>query len=312
MKTAVTRRAIELKSFAPEAMKEVIDGGNFEHYVLGSTACHFAGRQWTVGSFSVNSGRYSFPCRVLGAFPRNLVTIGFTRRMSAPGWFNGFEVHGGQMQIIAEGGEANMYCAPDAHWVAMEMERDELQAVAWKHLGRELDLPRRGTMGFDVPSTLLAELDRLIMVSLRPDSDALSLRPAIVRAVVELLASHDTEILRATLRRHAERNRRLADAERYLRRHMANEFDADAFASAMGRSERSLQLLFKEAYGITPQQWARCLGLHMARRALQRIDPRLYTIQAVAEECGFHHMGRFSRYYQDLFGESPSVTLADR
>ncbi len=205
-----------------------------------------------------------------------------------------------------------MLCAPNAQWVAIEMEREALQSTAVKHLGRELALPRAGTLNLNLARPLMNELDRLIQRSLRPDADTRAMIAPITRAIAELLASHDPDILRRSLQRSTRRCKQLKAAESYIRSNLASDFDGKAFAAAMGLSERSLQLFFKDAYGMSPAHWARCLALHEARKNFHQIDLSLYTIESVARECGFHHMGRFSRYYKELFGESPSAMLGRR
>lgn len=312
MTAAVTRQDIDLEGFTPEAMQQVIRGGNFEHYVLGSSGCRFRGRQWMTESFSVNTGYYSFPTRVMGMFPPRRVSVGYMRRLSDPSWMNGFEIEIGQVQFYAEGTEANFRSAENGEWVVIEMEREALQIAAAVHLGYHLALPRSGCLNLSVPRPLLRELDRLLLCSMREDADPLALIAPITHAVAELLTSHDPNILRSSLRRWDKRCAKLRAAESYLRSHVATHFDGREFAAAMGLSERSLQLLFHEAYGISPARWARYLALHLARKTLRKTDPRVYTVQSVAEDCGFRHMGRFSLYYKELFGEAPSMTLGSR
>ncbi|MCB1130350.1 MAG: AraC family transcriptional regulator [Verrucomicrobiae bacterium] len=310
MKAEVTRNAIDLEDFTPEAMQEVIRGATLEHFVLGNDLCRFRGRQWTTGTFSVNTGSYSFATRILGCFPQDRITIGYMRRMSSTSWMNGFDVRTDHLQFYPEGTEVNYRSARNGEWVGIEMEREFLESTVLEHLGRELGLPRRGAWNVTVPLPLLGELDRLVMASLRPEADPRAMILPITRMIADLLASQNADSLRGSMLRWKKRSAELWAAESYLRSNLADGFNSDAFAAAMGRSERSLQLLFKEAYGFSPQHWARCLALHMARKYLQRINPRLYTIQAVAEECGFNHMGRFAHHYKALFGESPSMTLA--
>jgi transcriptional regulator GlxA family with amidase domain len=51
-------------------------------------------------------------------------------------------------------------------------------------------------------------------------------------------------------------------------------------------------------------------ALHQVRDRLLRTDARRFTVEAIAYECGFRRMGRFSSYYRELFDEFPSETLA--
>ena len=75
-------------------------------------------------------------------------------------------------------------------------------------------------------------------------------------------------------------------------------------------SEQTLQNAFKSLFGITPNKFLRNLKLNHVRQALIEADPEKETILRIANRWGFTHMGHFSRYYTDLFGENPSLTLA--
>ncbi len=309
METAVTRSAVDLEGFAPEAMQEIVHGGTFEHYVLGRSPYYFSGRQWATKSFAVNTGFYSFATRVLGTFPPHRVSIGYQRQLSSPSWMNGFDIRRGQLQFYAEGVEANYRSAENSEWVILGLEREALQTAAEEHLGCELALPRTGSLNLDVPGPLLGELDRLIQRSLRIGVDSLAMITPITCATAELLANQNPDHLRRSLPRWNKRCEEMKAAETYLQSRLAVQFDGQAFATAMGQSERSLQVMFKQAYGMGPARWARCLALHAARKELRRSNTEVCTVRNVAEAFGFQHMGRFSHYYKELFGQSPSVTL---
>jgi AraC family ethanolamine operon transcriptional activator len=82
-----------------------------------------------------------------------------------------------------------------------------------------------------------------------------------------------------------------------------------ALAEEFGVSEQTLQNAFKSLFGITPNKFLRNLKLNHVRKALINADPQNDTIVHIANRWGFTHMGHFSRYFTDLFGENPSVTL---
>jgi transcriptional regulator GlxA family with amidase domain len=77
-------------------------------------------------------------------------------------------------------------------------------------------------------------------------------------------------------------------------------------------SERSIEMLFKEVYGISPRTWSQLARLNAARQELLRADPRSVSVTAVATRWGFYHFGRFSAAYRRLFGEVPSATILNR
>jgi AraC family transcriptional regulator, ethanolamine operon transcriptional activator len=89
-------------------------------------------------------------------------------------------------------------------------------------------------------------------------------------------------------------------------------FSSRALCQATHMSERSIELLFKDAYGISPRTWSQLARLNAARLDLLRNDLQTVSVTTVATRWGFYHFGRFSAAYRRLFGEAPSVTLLSR
>jgi AraC family transcriptional regulator, ethanolamine operon transcriptional activator len=77
-------------------------------------------------------------------------------------------------------------------------------------------------------------------------------------------------------------------------------------------SERSIEMLFKEAYGISPRTWSQIARLNAARQDLLESDSADVRVSDVAVRWGFFHFGRFSAAYRQLFGELPSITAVTR
>jgi AraC family ethanolamine operon transcriptional activator len=82
-----------------------------------------------------------------------------------------------------------------------------------------------------------------------------------------------------------------------------------SLAAEFGVSEQTLQNAFKSLFGMTPNKFLRNLKLNHVRKALLHASAEKETIVHIANKWGFTHMGHFSRYFTDLFGENPSVTL---
>lgn len=74
-------------------------------------------------------------------------------------------------------------------------------------------------------------------------------------------------------------------------------------------SRRTLNHAFQQVLGITPVAYMRNVRLHRIRAELQFSPKQVTSIANVASRWGFWHMSLFSRYYRELFGECPSVTL---
>ena len=71
---------------------------------------------------------------------------------------------------------------------------------------------------------------------------------------------------------------------------------------------RTLQNHFRSVVGESPAEFLRAVRLNACRRRL-RASARGTTVQDVAAQWGFFHMGRFSHEYKAMFDELPSQTL---
>jgi len=78
----------------------------------------------------------------------------------------------------------------------------------------------------------------------------------------------------------------------------------------VGVSERRLQSAFGRIFGVGPNAYMRHRALQAAHRRLRRESPATIQIAALGRSLGFAHLGRFAGYYRDIYGESPSTTLA--
>ncbi|WP_454746241.1 helix-turn-helix domain-containing protein [Ciceribacter selenitireducens] len=70
-----------------------------------------------------------------------------------------------------------------------------------------------------------------------------------------------------------------------------------------------LRFAFVETVGIGPGAWLRQKRLDGARRDLLAARRSGIGVSDVAMKWGFWHLGRFSAYYAELYGETPSQTL---
>ena len=91
--------------------------------------------------------------------------------------------------------------------------------------------------------------------------------------------------------------------------HMDGNISISSLAKQYKVSEQTLQNSFKSLFGFTPNLFLRLLKLNIVRQELQKSDPGQSTVSKIAFKWGFSHMGQFSAYYTELFGENPSLTL---
>ncbi|GLO55083.1 hypothetical protein PPUJ20066_11190 [Pseudomonas putida] len=85
------------------------------------------------------------------------------------------------------------------------------------------------------------------------------------------------------------------------------EFGVLEMCNHLKVSRRTLQYSFETIMGMSPSNYVRTVRLNIARKLLL-LSPH-DKIQGAALDAGFSHLGRFSKYYYDFFGELPSQTV---
>jgi transcriptional regulator GlxA family with amidase domain len=82
------------------------------------------------------------------------------------------------------------------------------------------------------------------------------------------------------------------------------------FCALAGVSQRSLEYLFRDHYGVSPVRYLATRRMHAVRGQLLKMRPDECTVASLATAYGFRHPGRFAQAYRRQFGEFPSATLA--
>ena len=94
-----------------------------------------------------------------------------------------------------------------------------------------------------------------------------------------------------------------------LFKHMDHTMSIETLAEKYNISVKSLQNAFKSLYGLRPNEFMRLLKLNLVHHELTQSKSSQTSVLKVARKWGFAHMGRFSKFYTELFGENPSITL---
>lgn len=163
---------------------------------------------------------------------------------------------------------------------------------------------------------LRSYLDFMIGDILSDPSAALSERTArSMLALVEdliddlLAVGADAGTARRPVRAASARTVRAAGE---LMRQRADEpLSIAALADELGIGLRSLQLSFREVYGLSPRELLGRIRLEAARERLLAAAPT-EQVTTIAMDCGFTHLSRFAGAYHRAFGERPSETLRRR
>ena len=94
-----------------------------------------------------------------------------------------------------------------------------------------------------------------------------------------------------------------------LHANIDERFNSAMLTRELGISQRQLQRLFKERYGISPKRYLLNLRINAVRKELLLADPKHATISGIALKYHFFDLNHFSKAYKMLFGELPSQTL---
>ncbi|MBN9675425.1 helix-turn-helix domain-containing protein [Salipiger bermudensis] len=93
----------------------------------------------------------------------------------------------------------------------------------------------------------------------------------------------------------------------YMSAYAGDPLTVRTIADAVGVSTRRLQDAFRLKTGRTP--WEHLTGIRLENARTRLLAAAGPSVTAIAFDCGFSHLGRFSQTYRNTYGEAPSVTL---
>lgn len=101
--------------------------------------------------------------------------------------------------------------------------------------------------------------------------------------------------------------RHMKRAEEFIRAHAADPITLTDISAAASVTPRTLQLVYKAQFGISPMRALRRERLRLARFDLA--NGQAASVADAALKWGYTHLGRFAVEYRECYGESPRDTL---
>lgn len=98
-------------------------------------------------------------------------------------------------------------------------------------------------------------------------------------------------------------------ARELVSRPLNHAMTVDDLCAQLHVTPRTLQNHFQRVVGESPADFLKAVRLNACRRRLREGSGTSLTVQGVAAQWGFFHMGHFSADYKAMFGELPSQTL---
>jgi len=253
-------------------------------------------------------------CVVQGQSPKGWMMFGgIVNPHEAPVSWCGAPVGRRHFAATAGGEEVDFWVADNSSDIVLLIEPSllrqifgdtaEYDATRRKHL----DFGNAGSKLIDVVISALKKIESEPELLQRPAIMA-QMRSNLLRVLEDCLPTFDSHL-------GADINCTRVELVHRVVQHVAqanNRTCALGMAQAVGVSQKTLEMAFREVMDTTPGKYLMLTRLNGARHALAHADKESTTVTDVAMDLGFTHPGRFSKAYKDLFGELPSDTLARR
>jgi len=249
------------------------------------------------------------------AFVTERAIITFRARPGPSLLWSGAELQPRDIIRHNEGENAFQYSSGPASWGAMSLPVEDMVSVGASIAGLDLTPPKDPLTHTPAPYAM-AKLQRLHAATgqlaedapeiiANPDA-ARGLEQALIEALVDCLGEGTAREDKSAQRRHAMIMRRFRRAVEEIPDQLLYIHE---LCGAIGVSYQTLLACCQEHLGMSPKRYLWLRRMHLARRALRRVDPETATVTEIATSFGFWELGRFSVAYGSLFGEPPSASL---
>ncbi|MEM5582987.1 AraC family transcriptional regulator [Roseibium sp. AS2] len=209
---------------------------------------------------------------------------------------------------------ALLHWTRDCSKLLLQVDKNQLEAVARSITGAPLPGPIRFEMQVDLTNGAGRQLKRLVMACAQGIENGdlfqgqlaardLRAEEDLAHALLTLQPSNISHIIARSDRRANLREIRIA--LEYIHANLAEPITLADISKAARMNVRTLQKGFQRIYGQSPMQVLRNARLDTAHYLLaaRRHPP---SVSEAAYSCGFSHLGRFSSFYKERFGHLPS------
>lgn len=313
---------INFQDVPTSALAHVVAGAELEHrrlpgggFKIGLLQCHLP-------NSVVSQGIYEPAVLVSGMFSKDAVTLGTMLFQNETTIVNGSKIRAGTIQFFSEKSDLCYRAWPEASWFTLVIPRNKLLEFCAEYLEEIPELPCHGLTTiepaarqskdrfFDNLRDLSHSLRNLGTVQNAARLGEL-IENDVLTGIADFLGTKPHVCKRSDRRRLRMCCEVLHDATVLVKSDPNKKLDLQTLSKATGLSIRTLQRAFQSEFGLCSQEWLRIERLHRVREDL--LDGICGTsVMKTATRWGFLHLGRFSHYYRDLFGESPSMTVARR
>ena len=301
-----------LTCFDSDLLRDVIKGASFDIHQVGKGSFQADMFHASIGKGILDSSHYSNAILTEGTISPDNMTFGFIHESKEDSLFNGQVLQKHDVMMGDEGGPLTSHITADTHWSSFQFKRTDLLK-----LGISLKKDNNKVLHFskEVQNNLSYKLGGILNFLKKEDDDKIAKvnKEFLYHHILGIYANALDDIKDVT---HLKRDESFFLSKKiltYLKEHAHQPIQMIELTTLIGKSERTIERIFKKHFGIAPYAYLKIHRLHLIRKYLLCTDVSTHTnIGDIAMENGFMQMGYFGSEYKRIFGETASETLRKR
>jgi AraC family ethanolamine operon transcriptional activator len=298
-----------LTCFDSDLLRDVIKGSSFELHQVGKGSFRADLFHASLGKGILDSARYSNSILTEGMVSQDNMSFGFIHDCKNKFNLNGNILQKHDILMGDEGGPLSSCIPADTHWSSFQFKRNDLLKLGIKP---EENNSKIFHFNKKMREELSYKLGGILNYLEKANDQQISLlnKDFLYHHILGIYANaldHTKDIA------YLKRNKSLFLSKKirtYLNDHADQPVKMINLTALTGKSERTVERIFKKYFGITPYSYLKIHRLHLIRKHLRKIDrSSTVNIGDIAMKYGFMQMGYFGSEYKKIFGETASETL---
>ncbi len=299
-----------LSCFDSEQLRYAVKGSNFELQQLNKGDFRADLFSLPLDKGILDKAYYGSAMLNEGTLSSEFMTFGCLFGSKTPGKMNGVEFNNNDIILCDEDAAMTYYSTDDSLWSTFQFKREELHrlgitcSISAQKL-YHIRSKKNDSISLDLKNTL-SYLEMLDSQE-NPYLNAELLHNHILTLYARTLEDENffDEIKNTESRILAKR------IYQYINDHSDYTLQMINLTALVGKTERTVERIFKKHFGITPYKYLKLHRLNLIRKQLiaQRNLDVKKSITEIAVNSGFMQMGYFGYEYKKMFGETASETL---
>ncbi len=304
---------MSLSCFDSEQLRYAVKNSEFDLQQLNKGAFQAELFSADLGKGILDKAYYGKSMLNHGVFSSDYMLFGILFKSDKTGTVNGQDFHAQDIILCDEGAEIEYYSTDDSYWSSLQFKRSDLHA-----LGVKTDKPRPSL--YHIRNKTNQNVSKQVQYILNhlEQSDTENN----IAFNQELLYNHLLTLYARTLEndensktpKRTESSHLAKKIHSYIHRHADGLIQMIDLTRLTGKSERTVERIFKKHFGLTPYKYLKIHRLNLIRKQLQQLkkEDEPLNITQIAMNNGFFQMGYFGSEYKKMFGETASETLKGR